>query len=188
MIVVARRRSARALRRRAALDPCAAEHVCGHTDLAPGRVVDPFATSVLRRSFNEGELETGNVLAPIARSETIFDDLALLDEVEPLERVGIADFGLDLGQLSVQGIGALLAATARPISLQRLKVTADCESLRAASGEGCFVLIRHNWAFSCGRHDSMMSERSKGCNSEMWRETTRVLAPIAATTFGGGLG
>jgi hypothetical protein len=48
------------------------------------------------------------------------------------------------------------------------------------------VFIRHNGAFACWRHEPMMSERPKGCNSEIWRETTRVLAIIDMTPFDDG--
>ena len=114
----------------APLDAGSSEHLRRHTRLAPRRVIDAFSTPVLRRSINKSTLETGNVLATISRSEAVFDALSLLDQVEALEWIGLAQFRLDLLQLTLEEIGAgttaataVIRNTARAIGMWRSTVS-----------------------------------------------------------------
>ena len=64
---------------------------------------------------DEALLERGDVLGPAPGREPRLDALAALDEVEPLQRIGVLQAGGDVVQLLAERLGARSATSARPV-------------------------------------------------------------------------
>ncbi|MDZ7734397.1 MAG: hypothetical protein U5R31_16170 [Acidimicrobiia bacterium] len=65
---------------------------------------------------------------------------ALLDQLEPLQRVGIIDLGLDPLEPLLHGFGGALASPLRFVGLERFEIATNSTALCPALGEGRLVL------------------------------------------------
>ena len=108
----------------------APQHLGRDARLAPGGVVDALAGAVLRRPRRRSASSSDEMSsAPSPPSRRALDGLALLDEVEPLQGIGVAQACLDIVELLAQRLGARAATAARAAALERLEIAAHGEAL-----------------------------------------------------------
>ena len=143
----------------------ATEHFSGDTGFAPGRVIDALALAVLRSGLYERALERGNVLTPVIRSKTPFDALPLLNEVQALQRVGVAQTVLDIGELARQGLAARSTPATGPTAFESFEIATNGKALSTAGGKCRLVLDSHNGALPGWSHENTMAEIHAACNS-----------------------
>ena len=118
----------------------------GHTCLAPGGVVDALAAPVFQCGLDEGALQRRNVLVAIIGCKSTLNDLALLNEMQALQRIGIAQAVLDFVQLTRQGLAARPTPATRAAALESFEIATNGKTLRTPSSESCLVLDSHNGA------------------------------------------
>ena len=141
------------------------QHLCGNTGFAPGRVVDALALAVLRGGLYERALERGNVLAPVVRGKTSLDALPLLNEVQALQGVGVAQTVLDIGELARQGLAARATPATGPAAFESFEIATNGKALSTAGGKCRLVLDSHNGALPGWSHENTMAEIHAACNS-----------------------
>ena len=65
----------------------------------------------------------------------------LLDQLQPLERIGGRQLDVDPGQALLHGLGGALAPSLGLVGVERLEIAANRPTLIAAFGEGGLVLV-----------------------------------------------
>src|SRR5690606_16467818 len=116
-------------------DPRLLQHRGVHAELPPGGVGDPLALAVGPGGLDEALLELDEIHLGLVGLQLGGEVQALLDELEPLQGVGILQLGLDAGQPLLDGLWGPLAAPAGLVSVERLQVPAHRTALIAALGE-----------------------------------------------------
>ncbi len=138
------------LGRSAPVHTSTAENLRRDAGFAPRRVVDALSGAVFGSGVDEGVLERGEVFGTVVARESGFDALALLDQVQTLQGVGVAQALFDLLELLGEVVGTRTATASRSTALQRLEITADGEALSSAGRECRFMLIGHHRTLTGG--------------------------------------
>src|SRR5690606_34547153 len=128
-------------RLRRAADPGPLEHGGVDPELPPGRVGDALAGAVGPGRLHELLLELGEVHLGLGRLQLALEVEALLDQLEPLEGVGLGQLLFDLGQSLLDRFRRPLASTPRLVGFERLKIAPTGTALISALGQRGLVLL-----------------------------------------------
>lgn len=145
------------------------EDVSRDPGLAPSGVIDPLALAIFRCDLDEGFFESGQVVFDLftAASEATLQIAPFLDQVDPLQGVGVGDTSLDFGEPLQQRFDAHLASTLRLVLLESDEVATHRVALTTTCGKRVLVLVRQG-RLCCslpGRHSPIVTLKPMVCKS-----------------------